>query len=53
MKEKDKIIKDHIKMYVLPHRKQKIQETAKSLGFSDSQFLLQCYNFWSQHNNKS
>jgi hypothetical protein len=45
--------KERVYVYLLPHRKKRLREVADQLGMSDSTFLICCYNFWLQHNNKS
>lgn len=50
MEKTDKVKKERIQVYMLPWRKQKVQEIAEELGLSDSMLLVQCFNFWCQHN---
>ena len=51
--EEKSLKKERVYVYLLPHRKKKLREVADQLGMSDSTFLIMCYNFWLQHNNKS
>jgi len=50
--EHEKIKKTHIKVHVMPNRKNKIRETARLIGLSDSKFLYMCYCFWMEQNKR-
>jgi hypothetical protein len=50
--EHEKITKTHIKVHVMPNRKNKIRETARLIGLSDSKFLYMCYCFWMEQNKR-
>lgn len=53
LKPEERGKKDHIKVYMLTHRKKRVQEEAERLGMSDTQFLLMCYNAWAQANHRA
>ena len=51
--EEKNLKKERVYVYLLPHRKKRLREVADQLGMSDSTFLIVCYNYWMQNNNKS
>jgi len=52
LKPEERGKKDHIKVYMLTHRKKKVQSEAERLGMSDSQFFIMVLNYWLQANHR-